>query len=120
MTDSDKALRAALCLAQATAEKGRAPDFDDAWAAALARAGAVRKRRGMLAGSVAAAAVAAVAFGLLAPPTHEWRYIDKADLLWTTNWSAPSDSLMPAHQFDIYQDVPVLIESTETYGGALL
>jgi len=41
-------------------------------------------------------------------------------LLGTTGWSAPSDSLMPDHQFDIYQDIPVLIESTETYGGTLL
>ena len=98
----------------------RVPDFDRVWAAASARAGTCRKRRRLLAGSSAVAAVLAIAFGLHAPTEDELRYIDADELLGTTGWSAPSDSLMPDHQFDIYQDIPVLIESTETYGGTLL
>ena len=77
-------------------------------------------RQRWLAGSAAVAAALAIAFGLHAPTEDELRYIDADELLETTGWSAPSDSLLPDHAFDIYEDIPVLIESTETYGGALL
>lgn len=120
MTDTDETLRTALREAQARAETARAPDFERTWAAARARAARVRSRQRVLAGSAAAAAVAAVAFGLLLPSANEPHYIEAADLLGTTYWSAPSDSLLPDHQIDIYEDIPVLIESTESYGGALL
>ena len=99
---------------------GRLLDFDQVWAAASDRVGSVRKRRFLLAGSAAVAVVLAIAFSLRAPTENEWLYIDEYELLETTGWSAPSDSLLPSREFDIYQTVPVLIESTETYGGALL
>ena len=120
MTDSDTAFRTALRDAQARKESGRVPDFDDIWASASAQAGTARNRQRVIVGSAVAAAVAAIAFGLLPQTNDDWRYIDTDDLLETTSWSAPSDSLLPKHQFDIYRDIPVLIESTETYGGALL
>ena len=47
-------------------------------------------------------------------------YIEVADLLESTYWSAPSDVLLPDRQFDIYQELPVIFESTEPAGGALL
>jgi hypothetical protein len=120
MTDSDTALRTALRGAQARKETGRVPDFDGVWAGASKRAKAPGSRRRVIVGSAVAAAVAAVAFGLLPQMNDDSRYVDVGDLLETTSWSAPSDSLLPEHQFDIYRDIPTLIESTEDYGGTLL
>ena len=47
-------------------------------------------------------------------------YLIADSLLNTTQWSAPSDALMPTHEFDIYQELPVLLESTKPAEGALL
>ena len=120
MTDFDDTLRDAVREAQASAERGSAPPFDRVWAASSARAASARRRNFLLAGSATIAAALALAFGLQSPQQDEWRYIDETELFETTGWSAPSDSLLPTREFDIYQSVPVLIESTETYGGALL
>jgi len=120
MTNFDVALKNAVRDVQADTESRHVPDFDRIWAAANSRARESRKRQRMLAGAAAVAAVLAIAFGLRTTTEDEWRYIDADELLETTSWSAPSDSLLPVHEFDIYQDIPVLIESTETYGGALL
>jgi len=120
MTEPDTTLRTTLREAQAKLDGDRVPDFDSTWAAAKRRAATMRTRRGVLAGVLVAAAVAVVAVGLLPPSDDDLRFIDAEDLLGTTRWLAPSDSLLPVHQFDIYQDIPVLIESTETYGGTLL
>ena len=38
----------------------------------------------------------------------------------TTQWTAPSDALLPQHQFDIYRDMPVFMGSTEAEEGTLL
>jgi len=118
MTDLTAALREALRKAQARAERDQAPDFETMWTAATLQARVVRRRQLLFAGSAAAAV--AIAFGLLMSPEEEWRYIDADELLETTAWAAPSDSLLPDHQFDIYEDFPLLIESTEAYGGPLL
>ncbi|MGB5333873.1 MAG: hypothetical protein WBM80_11415 [Woeseiaceae bacterium] len=120
MTDADTPLRVALRGAQASEDKGDVPEFDRVWAAANARTRTLRRQRRVVVGSLAAAAVAAIAFGLLLPRQVELQFVDADELLGTTSWSAPSDGLLPEHQFDIYQEIPVLIESTETYGGALL
>ena len=47
-------------------------------------------------------------------------YVEVADLMDSTYWTAPSDVLLPDRQFDIYQDMPELFESTEPAGGTLL
>ena len=120
MTDYDTRLRNAIRYAHAHAEGDAAPDFGRVWAAANARALAARNRRRLLAASGAVAAVLAIAFALRTPSENEWLYIDADELLQTTGWSAPSDSLWPDRKFDIYRDIPVLIESTDNYGGALL
>jgi len=117
MNESDERMQAALSKAQAKQEAGRAPDFARVWAGAEQRVASRRRRRGMIAGSVAVLALAVV---MLMPYGNDIRYIDTDELLETTSWSAPSDSLLPQHQFDIYGEIPVIIESTETYGGALL
>ncbi|MGI9237254.1 MAG: hypothetical protein ACR2QZ_07645 [Woeseiaceae bacterium] len=120
MADSNDALREAVREAQRRAESTPGPDFSTVWAAASARAGSARKRYWMMAGSAAVIALVAITFELRAPSDTEWHYVDEYELLETTGWSAPSDSLLPSHEFDIYQSLPVLIESTEIYGGALL
>jgi len=120
MTDSETKLRVALRDAQASVENGDVPQFDRVWAAANARTRTSRRQRRVVAGAAAAATVAAIAFGLLVPRGGELQFVDEDELLGTTSWSAPSDSLLPEHQFDIYREIPVLIESTETNGGALL
>lgn len=119
MTETDGSMQKSLRDAQEARETGRVPDFGATWAAAEQRAGAARRHVGLIAGS-AAAAVAVVAFSFLVSSGDELQYIDTVELLESTSWSAPSDSLLPEHRFDVYQDIPVLIESTDTYGGALL
>ena len=119
MTELENTVRNELQHAQAVAEAGRIPDFNDSWAVAEARV-AERGRRHRVVGVAAAAAVVAIAYGLLPSPEMEWRYINRDELVSTTSWVAPSDVLMPKHQVDLYGEIPVLIESTKTEGGALL
>ncbi len=120
MTDTDNPLELALKRAQTEVEAGRVPDFHRSFAAAERRIGVLRRRRRFLAGSGAAAAVAIVAFGSLMRGGNDWQYVDEAELLGTTSWSAPSDSLLPERQFDIYREIPLQMESTGNNEGALL
>lgn len=120
MSKSARTLRDAVREAQAQAEQVPVPAFDAVWASAVVQAGTARKRYVPLAASVAAVAAIAIVFVLRTPVDEEWQYIDEYELLETTGWSAPSDSLLPDREFDIYRDTPELIESTEPYGGALL
>lgn len=121
MTDSERRLRDAMRQGQSEAEAGRVPDFDTTWAAAQAAA-PQRGRRLASIGSLAAA-VALVAIVLVArtgPAERDWQFVDPDEFANSTSWSAPSDVLLPEHQFDIYRDIPVLIESTGNEEGALL
>jgi len=120
MSKPGRTLRDAVREVQAHAEQAQAPAFDAVWAAAVAQAGSARKRYVPFAVSAAAVAVLAIVFILRTPVGEEWQYVDEYELFETTGWSAPSDSLLPKREFDIYRDVPALIESTEPYGGALL
>ena len=113
----EQLLRERLRESQTRREDGIGSDFSSSWQAAKRRVSRRRRRSTALAGT---AAVAALAFLALRPTGEEFRYIDTEELLETTSWSAPSDSLMPEHQVDIFRDLPVLIESTDTDGGALL
>lgn len=96
------------------------PSFDETWHAANARYQRGRRRNTMLAGVAATLAAVAIIVNALMPEAEQAAYIEMAELLETTSWQAPSDMLMPAREFDIYQDVPVFIESTDETGGALL
>ncbi|NIV17174.1 MAG: hypothetical protein GWN47_01925 [Woeseiaceae bacterium] len=87
------------------------PLFDEVWAKAERARTAQRRRYAGMASLAAAAALAAIVFGG-GPAVEEPRYIEMADVLDTTYWAAPSDTLMPEHRFDIYQEMPVLFEST--------
>ena len=115
MQSADDTLRQQL---QKAWPDANAPDFDAAWRAAEARHAASRRRYRWLASAAAVVAAIAVAINLQAP--SEPSYIEVADLLETTYWQAPSDALLPERTFDIYQELPVIFESTEVDGGALL
>ena len=97
----------------------KAPSFAAAWQAAERRHAMSRRRNRVFAG--AAAVIAAVVVGMLlqAPPSNG-EYIAMDELMSSTSWTAPSDVLLPEHEFDIYQELPSLLESTETGGGSLL
>jgi hypothetical protein len=71
---------------------------------------AVSRRR--YAGFAAAAVIVAVIALGIRTPVEEPTYIEMAELLDSTYWSAPSDVLMPEKEFDIYQELPTLFEST--------
>ena len=117
MTDNDYA--DTLRRTQAEVEDGRAPPFDEVFAAAAARARRQTRGRRHAGGVVAAAVIAAVA-SLLPGGEPDWQFVDPEQFTSDTRWVAPSDVLLPERRFDIYEEVPVLIESTETDGGALL
>lgn len=118
---SEARIRQALKAAYRSAER-KPPAFDDMWAAAETRQLRSRRRRRAAGGVAAAAALIVITIGLW--PGHRAVVSDEfliADALMnSTSWSAPSDSLMPQHQFDIYQGIPLLDESTISQEGSLL
>ena len=121
MHSHKQVLRATLQRAQQQAD-GSAPDFDRVFGGAERR---VRDRsRVRFAGVAAVAAVALLAVGFLPKQKEEFTYVDVEALVATTYWSAPSDTLLPEHQFDIYREIPQIFESTgvstESDAGALL
>ena len=115
-------IRKSLKPAYEEAQPRKAPSFDTVWANAEAEYGQSRGRYRVIGGVAAAIAVLGIAAGLWSTQQTEPGddYLIADVLMNSTMWSAPSDSLMPEHQFDIYQDIPVLLESTGTNGGALL
>ena len=81
-----------------------------------------RSRYQRVAGFASAAAVAAIAFMLwpLNGNDVERAFITEDDMMNSTQWLAPSDVLLPQHQFDIYGELPVLIETNDVDEGSLL
>jgi regulator of extracellular matrix RemA (YlzA/DUF370 family) len=117
MTDNESKLE--KILAGAFERDDQVPAFDATWAAAETRYRKRRRRRAMV--SVAASvAIVAIVLSALQPETVDAPIIEMAELLGTTSWQAPSDVLLPEHRFDIYQDLPDLIQSTDGAGEALL
>ena len=121
MNKEDQEIRAALQASQRQAD-GRAPDFNRIFGVAERQSRA--RHRFQLAGLAAAAAIAVIALSLLPAQEEEFVYVDLEELTATTQWSAPSDSLLPQHQFDLYRDLPGMFDSTDmstnSYEGALL
>lgn len=121
MSDNDDILRKALQKSQSEID-GEAPDFKTIFGAAERQSRA--RQRNQRVGLAAAAVVAVVALSLLPVQEDELIYVDVEQLTATTSWSAPSDSLLPEYQFDLYRDLPRLFESTDmstnTDEGALL
>ncbi len=119
MHDGDDRLRQQLRQAWQQRAGSEGPPFDRVWQAAAARRAAMRGQRRWLAAAAVIVLASALALYLQAP-RQDIQYIEVAELLETTYWSAPSDVLLPDSEFDIYQDMPVLFESTEPAEGALL
>lgn len=117
---NDKGMQQALKRGQAAAEAGRVLPFDHVWSAAQARLAARRRRRYAAVGIAAAVAVIAVAVTLMPSRQPAWEYVDPEEFVTGTSWQAPSDVLLPERRIDIYEEIPVLIESTEIDGGTLL
>ena len=111
MRKEGEARLATLPLLQQQAD-GRAPDFERVFAAAQQRVRRTRQRT--LLTAAAAAAIAGLAIASFQVQQDEFVTVDREELVATIFWSAPSDSLLPEHQFDIYQGLPRLIDSIET------
>jgi hypothetical protein len=98
------------------------PSFERVWANAETAYGYAQSRYRVFAGIAATVAVLAIAAGLWpakqAEPGDDYLIADA--IMNTTLWFAPSDSLLPEHQFDIYREIPFLDESTNALEGTLL
>ncbi len=108
--------------AEATQTLSRIPSFDETWVIAEAEVARTAKPRWHVGSAFAAAVVLALVVAVW--PNRQDRLRDDymiADaLLNSTSWTAPSDALLPNYQFDIYQEIPLLIESTNEQDGSLL
>ncbi len=119
---NDEKLKEQLQDALHSMQGGDAPAFDAMWVNAKQRHRASRSRYQRFAGFAAAAAVAATAF-MLWPLNGNHAagiFLTEEDLMSSTQWFAPSDVLLPEHQFDIYGDLPVLIETNDLDEGSPL
>lgn len=103
-------------------QPARTSSFNETWASAKARFERSQHRYRVIGGIAAAVAVIGLAIGLWPARQAEFDddYLIADALLNSTSWSAPSDMLMPEHQFDIYREIPFLIESTNSQEGSLL
>lgn len=119
---SDKELKERLRSALRSKQGGDAPEFDAMWRNAKNRYRASRSRYQRVAGLAAAAAVAAISFMMWPLNGNDLpgAYLTEEDLMSSTQWQAPSDVLLPQRQFDIYGDLPVLIETNDLDEGSLL
>ena len=119
---NDEKLRQQLQDSLQSVQGGDAPGFDSVWSNAERRHRASRLRYQQFAGIAVAAAVGVMAFMLWPLNGNDAAgiYLTEEDLLNSTHWVAPSDVLLPKHQFDIYGDLPVLIESNDLDEGSLL
>ena len=119
---NDENIRKSLKPAFDEAESSEVPGFTEVWANAEVALGESLRRNKVFGGVAAAIVVMGLVASLwpaqrIAPGDD---YLIVHALLNSTTWSAPSDSLMPEHQFDIYQEIPFLIESTISQEGTLL
>lgn len=121
MNDVDDRRLAASCKAAMPAD-AEAPQFDATFANAERLYRASRRQKIRLGVAAAFVAVGLGGFVALTPdntlPPGE--YIKVAELMSTTRWTAPSDVLLPRHEIDLYQELPVILESTQPAQGALL
>jgi len=108
--------------AEATQTVARIPSFEETWVVAEAEVARTTKPRRHFGGWLAAAAVVGLAVAMWPGQQTELSddYMIADALLNSTSWSAPSDALLPEHQFDIYQEIPFLLESTNGQDGSLL
>ena len=118
MNMSDQEL--ANAIRQANSADSEAPPFGKVWSAAEQRYQRSRRRYSWLASAAAVVAAVIVVLNAGPPAVNHGEYIEMAELLNSTSWAAPSDVLLPNYEFDIYRDLPALMESTKPVEGALL
>lgn len=118
MTDEEQQLRQAL--KRAAEPDPVPPAFAAVWSRAEADYARSKRRYTWIATAAAVVAVVVVGLKVSTPVPDEPSYIEMAELLDTTSWTAPSDVLMPEYQFDIYEDLPAVPRSTKPVEGALL
>ncbi len=120
MSNDDRQLAEAL--RQSAPEPAETPPFREVFGRAEAQLERRQQRRFLgIAGAVAAVAAVAFLLLLLLPeeaPRPEPPQI--TGLLDSTSWVAPSDVLLPEYEFDIFEDLPEPMESTDSAEGALL
>lgn len=107
---------------RAMPQAGDVPDFDAVFAGAERRYRRARQQR-MRYGAAAAIAALLVSTLMLVDrdePQPGGDYIKIADLMNSTQWTAPSDVLLPRHEIDLYRELPAMPASTEPAHGALL
>ncbi len=118
MTHSETKLKEAVTEAFQSAED--TPPFERVWQAAEDRHRLSQRRYRLIASVAAVAAVAVIVLNYQTLHLDEVQFIEVAELLGATSWVSPSDVLLPERLTDLYEGLPVLIESTEPAGGALL
>ena len=97
------------------------PAFDAVWRRAEREVRQSRRRYAAFSAVAASAALAAIIGGLWSRQTLEAdEYLIADSILNRTQWTAPSDALLPEHRFDIYREIPLQLESTETSEGTFL
>ena len=111
MRQTDEALRQRVSEAWKRDGSVDVPEFGDVWRRAESQFATSRRRYAGLAAVAVLLGVVAVVFGVR-PAVEEPPYIEMAELLNSTYWTAPSDALLPQREFDIYQDLPEMFEST--------
>ena len=104
-----------------TAAERKPPSFSETMAAAESRQARSALRWKAVAG-LAAAAVLAITVSLIPEQQADLgdEYLIADALMNSTSWTAPSDLLMPEHQFDIYREIPFPDPSTISEEGSLL
>jgi hypothetical protein len=101
---------------------GDVPEFAVMWANVERQHRAARKRYQRFAGTAIAVAVAVVAIMMRPPGGNDVTasYLSEEDLMSSTQWQAPSDVLLPERRFEIYTEVPELIDTNELHEESLL
>ena len=119
---NDDEIRMAAECRRALPAAGDVPGFDAVFAAAERRYRRRRQRQVRYGAVAAIAALAVTAFVFVdrdaPPPLGD--YIEIAELMNSTQWTAPSDVLLPRHEIDIYRELPAIPASTEAVQGAVL
>ena len=122
MSMNEETMKKAVSKSLAAKDAQPAPGFDETWLAAEGRYLAWKRRQRTFIGVAASAALIAVLLTLM-PPDEQAElpsFEIAAEMMNSTQWSAPSDVLMPEYSIDIYGDLPQLPESTDIYEGTLL
>ncbi len=117
MNDGFRNLKNALRAASDAAD-GTAPDFERLFAGAERQV--LRSRRVRYSGLAAAAVTAILVLSQQLITDRQFTYVNVDELVATTSWSAPSDTLLPQYQINLYRDLPELFGSTDIDEGALL